>query len=776
MTTVDGRGHWRGSGNPFPQAAVARISELQPAVLTIKTAAVREVDRLIDSYLDATRAPEAPGRQHSGEHLADAGRVFVIEGDYGTGKTHLAIEILDHVEGTHDDETRAFYYVAPGGTFLTLYTDLMSKVIGSGEVLGRVREFYADIVADALRDRPFTDPLVGQLERGDADPQLVIDRYGLKEGALREELRQRLRLVSSDEAFSRALMLLLQPELRDVAWDWFVGGVPSRILVERGIAKPIQTDAQALEALGVIARLYGCRNRRFVLVVDELEKLVLGWDRSDRAKAQTFKKLLEVFHGAGALLVVCGLPDIFAVLPRDPDRIDAIIQPSLLSDDDVRWYIEETLERAYGRRALEPFSEESIKYIVYLTGGVAREVLKLSYYAYEYASETGYEITSSVVNSVARRRSPGGGVEMVQNEIGQLLFEQGWQAERRRPLGGLPEVIADFWIPTGQPGSGCAIFLSGSILEESQARRLAERLAAIRSADPGLAVVVVVTGYLPAKLRQPLVDALGADRLIVYNPRTFDKEFMLAVNGVIERAGPTPPGTREAGAAYPELRALYTETERVARQQANALRLMQELAERTEDRLNVIQRTLETTGRASPVSQAPPADLPAELEEMFGAARHSLAAYGDVRKFVDETFEITTQEPGTRFSLTHRLREPDAFSPVGVAAFLSDLLASFRENIRAWLAARGRGGSATPGELERLRGICRTYDALYGVAPLFKLDPLPDMTSITTGEHEVLARASRSARREALRSAFDGLGDRVYRAAMNLAGGRGPGC
>jgi hypothetical protein len=162
---------------------------------------------------------------------------------------------------------------------------------------------------------------------------------------------------------------------------------------------------------------------------------------------------------------------------------------------------------------------------------------------------------------------------------------------------------------------------------------------------------------------------------------------------------------------------------------------------------------------------------------MFSVARRSLAAYGDVRKFVDETFEVVAQEPSARFSLAHRLREPDAFSPIGVASFLSDLLTSFRESIRAWLGAlgfeRGRGGAPTASERERLRGICRTYDALYGVTPLFKLDPLPDMTSTAGSEQEVLSRAGRSARREALRGAFDGLGDRVYQAAIDLASGVG---
>jgi hypothetical protein len=779
MATEDGRGHWYQGKNPFPPAAVAHISDLRPELPTIKTGAIREIDGLIDTYLRATQVTEANGKDTSGERLANTGQVLVIEGDYGTGKTHLAIEILDRVEegarlyGRGD--TRVIYHVAPGGTFLVLYTDLMNRAISVYEVLARVREFYADIVADEVRDRPFTRELAVQLERDDVDPEVVIRQFGFREGALRQKLRDRLSSVTSDEAFSRALILLLQEDLRPMVWDWLTGRPPSQILVERGIAKPIQTDAQALEALGVLALLYGRKNRRFVLIIDEMEKLVLTWDRSPNANAQAFKKLLEVFHGAGALLVACGLSDIFAVLPRDPGRIDAVIRPSLLTEDEVRWYIEEAQARVNDERVLEPFNDESIKYIIYLTGGVAREVLRFCYYAYEYASETGREVTPSVVNAIVRTRSPGGGKEFVRSEIERLLFEQGWKANRHWFLGDPPDVTVDFWIPVSGQDAGCAILISDSVLEEAQASVLAARLTAIKSAGQRRAVVLVVSGYLPGNLRQSLMDALAEDMLIVYSPRSFDDDFYTTVSAAIDRVGPVQPGPAPAALADSEFQLLRTETQRVARQQANTLRLVQEFASHFEDRLGSIQRLIETASVPSSAQDSRPADLSSELEAMFDTAQSSLDAYGNVDVFLRETFTIVADEPGNRLSVTHRLREPDAFNSIGVAAFLDELLASFRESIQGWFGLLGFGrvdaGGPTESERERLRWICRTFDSLYNVVPLFKLDPLPDITSLSGGEKEAVARMGRSVRREALRNAFDGLGDRVYKASINRAGG-----
>jgi len=783
MATVADSPPWRDSNNPFPPAAIARISDLRPDIPTIKTAAVREIDKQIDQYLRATQATEAAGSGKLGVGFANRGKVIVIQGDYGTGKTHLAIEILDRIARSQKPKharARTIYHVAPGGTFLTLYTDLIRKEITSDEVQNLVLEFYRDIVADALRQRPFAEKLVRNLERGYGDPQMVIERYGLMEGGLRQELRNRLSSVTGDEAFSTALMLLLQPALRDAVWRWFNGGTPEPILVERGLSKPIQTDEVALEALGVIALLYGRKNRHFVLIIDEMEKLVLTWDRSPKASVQAFKKLIEEFKAAGALLVLCGLPDMFEILPKESGRVDTYVNPSKLTAEDVRWYIEETQERVFNRRTLQPFTDESINYLVYLSGGTAREVVRLCYYAYDRASVTGQEITSAAIKEVAYGLSPGGGAELVRNEIARILADQGRKIDRNRVLGEASDPAADFWIPTGERDAGCAVIVSETILEERHVQRLTDQLNAIRSAEAKREAILVVSGYLADHLRQPLQDAFGGDSPIIYNPRTFEDDFTLAVNTTLGRIG-SATTSDPATASTHEFRALREETERIGRQQTNTLRLVQELTSRvlavgiaSDERLDGLQRALEAVSGLAGAQRTLPDPLPPALEEIFGAAQRSLAAYGDMRKLIDESFEsAAAQEPSVRLSVTYRLRGSEVFGPIGVAAFLADLLMSFRESVHAWLSSVGteRRESPTAVEREQLRGVCLTYDALYAITPLFQLDPLPDLTGLAENQQELLSRAGRTTRREALQAAFDGLGDRVYQAAIKLAGG-----
>lgn len=785
-----GTGDWRNGVNPFPSIAFARITELRPEVITIKTLAVEQIEVVLDAYLHV--APGGDDRRGSRAEIEGTGRVCMIEGDYGSGKTHLAIKILDRVEEarTRDGlDIHDFYLVAPDGTFLTLYTDLMSRVIGKDEVLARVREFYADIVADSLHDWQFAGALVKQLQRGGVDPQLIVAQYGLRQGALQEQMRLRLRSVTSDEVFSQGLMLLLEPELRDQVWAWLVGGTPGQALLEWGVKTTIGTDVKAMEALGVIARLYGRSNRRLVLVLDEIEHVIMRWDRSDVGTAQAFKTLLEVFHGAGAFLAVCGLPDVFAVLSKETGRIDAYVHPSLFDNDDVRLYVAKTLGRALGTRSLKPFSEDSFDYLVDVTGGLTRDVVRLCYEAYEEALATGDEITPRLIGKVAGRGAPGGGARRARAEISELLAQEGWPAQRQRVLDGSATPV-DFWIPVGENGRGVAVVVEDSVFEEGQAAHLAARLRVIVTAAPGREMLLVLVGYLRNELRQQLADALVGGALLVYNPhfpQSFASSFPGTLRAVVNRVGPVRASTPDVLVPAAEILSLRAETDRMARQQGYTLQLVQELVGRTEElssglsfiqdlpgRLSQLERSVdELGGKADPPQAGRRKGLPAELEATFGAARRALDAYRDLQAFVDETFEAAAREHGPRLSAVHRLRNPDAFSQMGISAFLSDLLLGFRESVRIWLArvadelAPGAGPSVA--QRDQLQGICRAFEALYGAIPMYRFDPLPAASDTASGDQELLTQAAWSARRDTLSAAFDGLGDRVYQAALRAA-------
>jgi hypothetical protein len=594
--------------------------------------------------------------------------------------------------------------------------------------------------------------------------------------------------VVGDEAFSQALILLLQPALRERAWDWLTGGVPGQLLREHGLARPIETDIQALEALGILAHVYRRKNRRFVLAIDEMEEIALGWDSSDEGKKQAFKRLLEEFRATGALLIMAGLPDIFDVLPPDTQSVDATIDLSSLKEGGVQWYIGKTIATHHGRATIEPFTSEGIDYIVYLTNGVARDVIRLCYYSYESAAISGGKITPAVVRTAALARSRRGTRDMVRNEIRRLLSEQARTPSENWAIATTPGVTADFWIPAGNQGAGCAILIADSILDDHQAKIAAEQISLLRSARPWRVVIQVVSGYLPTEPRRRIEEILNEGRLISYNPRTFRADFTGAATAVLsevarDSARPSPGDAErltQQQATTLELWTLRNETERLTRQHATMLRLIQDAADQQERLLSTVQRTL--AGSALP-PQLVPADaaeaLPPELEGMFSAAASSLTAYGDVKALIDYAFASASDTPGSLLPLRSRLQDPDDFSPIGVMTFLADLLRGFRASVRLWFSSleTGREGADSATARERLRGICQAYDTLYRVAPLFKLDRLPDITRPAARDSEQLVPPSWAARVELVRDAFDYLGDRVYVAASKLVetAGGGPG-
>ncbi|MFD0427245.1 hypothetical protein ACFQ60_01125 [Streptomyces zhihengii] len=113
-------------------------------------------------------------------------------------------------------------------------------------------------------------------------PQEVVRRLGLSESAFLQSLQARLGHITEHSDFGTALALFLRPEFEAAVWEWLAGHPADPVLKERGVVRTIDTDISALEAIGVFAFLYGRQGHRFVLAVDEFEK-VLSRGRAARS-------------------------------------------------------------------------------------------------------------------------------------------------------------------------------------------------------------------------------------------------------------------------------------------------------------------------------------------------------------------------------------------------------------------------------------------------------------------------------------------------------------
>jgi Cdc6-like AAA superfamily ATPase len=752
--------------NPFSPTAVARVAEFAPDTVTIPTPAIREAVRLLDGYL------ESP--QH--------GNVIAIVGDYGTGKTHLAVELLQHAHRKAPERTKTIYLDAPAGTFVALYRRFIEQ-LELRDVRERVQEYYADIVADALSESAFGMDLAQPLRAGDIDPVEVVARLGLMESSFLQQVQRKLEDVTHNEAFGTALTLLLRHGFDDVVWEWLTGHEPDQILADRGIAAAVDTDAAALEAMGVFALLYGHRNRRFIVVIDELDKVLSAANRPTEDAIEGFKKLLEVFAGARAMLVLAGLPDYLDVLSGNArQRIGRVITASALSAENTIDFIRESRRRMHGHDALEPFTPDTVNYLVKLTDGIARKIVRLCFQLYRKATEEQQPVTVAMVHEVAlNNQFDHASIDDVRNAVRRVLNAQG-STYRRDKLVGLDENSrADYWIPVGRAGSGCALVLTESVLTPEDSAQLVRRATAIRNAADQAGqteALLIVVGYLPTEFAAELSAAFGAEPL-VYDHWRFNETLASALAARIRGL--------EAVAADDPLEAVQERLGRMSRQQANTQRFIEQLAIRLEDnrtssdrQLGVLQRELagisDTLYSDAPRSGGDagvptPLRLPADVAQLFGDAVTALDSLSQVVVVLRAAFAGAVEDPARAVDLRDEIRDwlrsQKVFPAFGVAVLLKRLVEAFRDGVADWYrsSAPTEQGQLYPVDRERLSALCRTYDVLYEELPLIGLEVLGELTTTSTGD-ELYGQTVRSPRLADVRYTLDGLGARVQNAML----------
>ncbi|GAA4843387.1 hypothetical protein GCM10025787_25990 [Saccharopolyspora rosea] len=738
--------------NPFSPTAIARVTEFAPDTVTVPTPAIREALRLLDDYL-VSPASSRPGH------------VIAIVGDYGTGKTHLAVRLLQHARETAPAVTKAVYLDAPAGTFVALYKRFIEQ-LELDDVRDRVREYYADIVADALSSSGFGSDVARPLRDGEIDPVGIVERFGLMESSFLQQVQHTLERVTRNEAFGTALTLLLRRGFDDAVWEWLTGHEPDQILKDRGIDTAISTEAAALEAMGVFALLYGHRDRRFVVVVDELDKVLSASSRPTEDAIEAFKKLLEVCAGARALLVLAGLPDYLDVLSGNArQRIGRVITVSSLSGENTAEFIRESQRRVHGEARLEPFTPDTVGYLVKITDGNARKIVRLCYQLYRTAVERDGPVTVPMVYEVARNNQfDQAGIDDVRGAVRRVLTAQGSGYLRDHLVGQDEHSRADYWVPVGARGAGCALVLAESVLDPEDAERLVRRATAIRNATARTEVLLVVVGYLPAEFVGELSAAFGGEPL-VYDHWTFTETLASAlatrIRNLEDVVGDDP------------IRALHDRLDRMSRQQSNTQRLLDQITTSLNDlrgsadrKFGVLQRELSEVSDtvhapAGSDSPAPRLRLPEDVARLFDEALAALDSLRRLDAVVREAFgteqdQATAARRGMRDWL--RLRNQQAFQAVGVAVVLTGLVEAFRDGVNEWYrsSATDEEGELYDVDRERLAALCRTYDVLYEYVPLFGLDVLGELT----------AAPVTPPRKADLRETLDGLGARVQQALL----------
>jgi Cdc6-like AAA superfamily ATPase len=484
-----------------------------------------------------------------------------IVGEYGTGKTHLALSILKTVLLNDPGSTKSFYMDAPADTFLALYRDRFIPRLRKREIRDQVEAYLADILAERLLRNKVTAPAAEALTSGSTRPLEAMASLGLIESDLMQDLRKRLKAVTEREDYATAFTLFLRPEFEDAVWEWLCGNPPDPSLHERGITAGIDTEPAALEAIGVFAFLFGRKGRRFVLLIDEMEKVLTpaSGRHVDEATMLAFKKLMEAVAHTRSLLVVIGLPDFLEVLHEDVrQRFTTIIQPSPMTGDEIAEFVRTAQKAHTGKAELKPFSGDSIQYIADITGGNARRVVRLCYLAYQHAAASGARVTRATLREVARDQFATGTQRDAAAEITRILDSTGWTYERDATSSAGSVDVQSFWLPVGSGELGILVVLSRSVLHDTEASAIQRQVTNRVGSNDSEAVkaVLVVNGYLAqnlaAKVRQVF------QRVLIFSSHDFREDFEAVARGYRQQL--------EAASREDVLTHLSERMEQVARQ------------------------------------------------------------------------------------------------------------------------------------------------------------------------------------------------------------------
>ena len=666
------------AANPFPPTAVASYSA--PGGISIRTKASIQAEEVLESYLrDASEGPQR-------------GKTVAIVGDFGTGKTHLALDMLRELDLRTNGESTLVFVDVPGDTFLCLYKERFLPRIDRQDLRCRVLDYYSEVVAEELDGSELTAPIVEALRSGTVNPELVVQKYSLATNRLAKSLAERLRDVTQQPEFAAALTLFLRPEYESAVWQWLGGSAPDPALRERGVYKTIDSDVDALEAMGVIALLHGQRGRHFALVLDELEKILVPLAQADGGEATLLglKRLMEICARAGALLILCGLPDYFELLPEDArQRVSLVIRPARLTGDDTERFIADSRKNLDGKEGLYPFTPDTAAYIASIAAGNPRRIIRLCYLLYQASSSRGTLVTRALVREIAKEQYETFTEDTVREELVRIFDRRGWQFEPNRHVendkrkkGGR----ADFWLPsgTGDDPPGCAVILTASVLDQEEAKRLSNRAKTLASADPSVSVFAVVNGRVADTAQEILANA--PVRLFEFDDDAFTNAFDAALAGVLQRL--------ERDQQTLSLSQVLDRLDQLGRQMTNLSRGMEKINEQSD---------------ASRVEGAVEVGLRRAFSSLANNPNDYLAVYPAVRALIDRTLDAIKGEAERVVSSGSdpfsRLRGATHRPDVEALNHLTFIITTFGEQLGTLLPYDP--SFLTRGHMDQAEGLCR---------------------------------------------------------------------
>lgn len=499
--------------NPFPVTAVANFHNNVQNNLIVETNAIKRAKTLVDTWI----------KNNDGVTVA-------VQGEYGTGKTQLAIELKKYISN-YDEDTFSFICLdSPSDGFLKMYRDRFLNELTKKQVLKRLQECYSQIIIDDLKEDDLYSEIINRQTKLMKGLELV-QKLGLPKSKYDRIFEKRLKDVTNNAYFVPALLLLMEPQFEDEVWKWFGGTDPSEALKERAVDFSIDNDSLALDAIGVFAFLFGQQGCKFVLFIDEMEKILSNTEEMQLGSFDALKKLFATVKATKSLLILCGLPDYYEAFPRDvQQRIGYEIKTKEITLSEVKSYISNANQLTNNIKSCSPFSDEILKIIIDISHGNIRTIIRLLYHSCNWYLNNNQDIDVKtlcmILNSVY-----GLDTDNVQTGLEQMIISMGWLFKEKKESGNdNANMVMDFWLPAVGTSldsfdRGIEIYIVSNMVSDEDYQGICKKI----HNESLNCKIIVVKGFISKKYYNLL--SKDAKHVLQYRTHDFKAIFLSVIEG-----------------------------------------------------------------------------------------------------------------------------------------------------------------------------------------------------------------------------------------------------
>ena len=465
--------------NPFPVTAVASFRNDMQNDMIVETKAIKRMKELTDKWISDE----------------NEGITIAVQGEYGTGKTQLAIELQRYIKRYDNKKYHFICLESPSVSFLEMYKNRFLNEVTKEEIIERLEEYYCEIIINDMKDDEIYKKFLQEYKN--IKSLELIERFGLAKSKYDFIFENQMKEVTKDVKFVPALLLLSELRFEKEVWNWFNGSEPTEAMKERGVKFTIDNDIYALDAISVFAFLFGQQGHTFVLFIDEMEKIVSNTETQKEA-FNALKKLIETVKATKSMLILCGLPDYYAALPKDTQqRIAHQIKTDEITLLEIEEYICNANEKVNNIKEYIPFSEKILEDIMEISNKNIRMIIRLLYHSSIWYIENNSEIDEKALYEILTSAYGSFNLNNLKKGLIQIFISKGWLYEERKSINNNEKRRIDFWLPSvltkkDSIDNGIEIYLIQNVLTKEEYKQINEKM----SNDTNNCKICVVEGFI----------------------------------------------------------------------------------------------------------------------------------------------------------------------------------------------------------------------------------------------------------------------------------------